>query len=759
MPPDEREGYLDALPGPVRAEVLDLLRAATSRTSPSSPSRRLSAAHLFASGVQHARVGPYQVGGLLAQRGALRVFSAHRADGAFEQTAALLTVPSIRIDPGGPAAYQLRRARNDLARLDHPGLARLLDGGETHDGVPYLITTLPAGTPVTRWAHERQDTLSILRVMRDAARALGHAHRSGVVHGSIHPDAVVVSGAFPEARPTVMGFGAAALLGAARTDAPGAPLPMPLAYAPPERLSGPASPTPEADVFGLGVLLYEALTGLLPYGDLGPGSPNAQRPLSPSDALRAKGSRVALAGSLRRDLDAVCLKALHPGPARRYPNADALADDLSRCLAYRPVAARARSWSYRARRYARRRRSALLVGTALLGALLLSIGFAFRSLDHERELLVRERAAQSEAEAAAQRASEATALLTRLFEAARPEDGRGLTFREALDETRQQVAQAESPELRAHLSHVLGWTYYHFGDLARADQLLADAARTYDTADVPADVRALAWADFARTRAELGDWERALASYLRAEAVPGLERDAPASYHVLTSLPWVYRSMGRHEEAIAASYRLIGYYEARPAAPFMGDAHYELGQSLVAAGQLTEGIAWLRNAHALHTDRSGPDSPAAIHAGFELGVRLIENGLFAESMPLVDAWIRFSAQDKGPEHPHTARGYKAKGDVLLARGAFSSALRWYERAAGVFDAALPDVHLNVAKAQLGRARALNGLGRYDAALDAADTAHAALPASALPAVSDQIDAERARARCGLGRTVAGCHAG
>lgn len=322
------------------------------------------------------RVGPWTPTARLGAGGMGVVYVAERAGEGFRQRAALKLVR-----PGFGADFRDRfvRERAVLAGLDHPGVARLLDGGLTDDGLPYLAMELVEGEPITTYAeHRALDVRTRAQLFVQACGAVAHAHRHLVVHRDLKPAHVLVvddeRGA-PHVK--LLDFGVAKLLDSEEPalTQPGSG-PLTPQYAAPEQLAGEAVTT-ATDVYALGLVLYELVAGRRPYELAGMTASEAQaavaehRPRRPSAATGTTGARAG-----RGDLDTIVLKALAKDPTRRYPSADALADDLSRWLKGLPIAARPDSPGYRSRMFVRRHRTLVAAGAVALAALLGGAGLA-----------------------------------------------------------------------------------------------------------------------------------------------------------------------------------------------------------------------------------------------------------------------------------------------------------------------------------------------------------------------------------------------
>lgn len=286
-----------------------------------------------------ARVGAYRVGARLGEGGMGAVYRAERDDGLFEHLAAVKLLRSARLD--GREAELFAGERRTLARLNHPHIARLLDGGVTPEGAPYILMDYVEGEDIGAYV-EARDLVprEVAALLLQVCEAVAYAHRSLVAHGDLKPANVLVTG---DGQARLLDFGVARMLDLAGDSAAAAPLTS--AYASPERRAG-EPPTAADDIYALGLMARELLT---------------RRGPSLGDDRAAR--------SLDADLTAVLDKATAADPARRYGSVEALADDLARWRDKRPVAARGRAASYVAERFVRRR-PALVAASALAVAAL-----------------------------------------------------------------------------------------------------------------------------------------------------------------------------------------------------------------------------------------------------------------------------------------------------------------------------------------------------------------------------------------------------
>ena len=317
------------------------------------------------------RLGPWRIERRIAEGGMGAVYEAHRDDGQYRQRVALKCVRADLVSPQLLEAF--RAEREHLAQLEHPHIATLLDGGVDADGIPWFAMRYVEGEPIDAWCDQCRLPLEArVDLFAQACDAVAHAHARGIVHRDIKPSNLLVT---PPGKVHVLDFG----LSHPGHAEGGAPLAVSPGYTAPEVLRG-AAPGAQADVFSLGIVLARLLGGFLPSHSLLGGALLDERlpPLSRlareapegTAAWRGFADEAALAQRLRGDLDALVARCVDPDPARRYPDAAALADDLRRWRAQRPVAARAGGWLYRSGRLvARHRVVAGLAGMVLLSAL------------------------------------------------------------------------------------------------------------------------------------------------------------------------------------------------------------------------------------------------------------------------------------------------------------------------------------------------------------------------------------------------------
>lgn len=318
------------------------------------------------------RLGPYRLLELIGSGGMGQVYMAERADGQYEQRVAVKLMREGVNDAALVARF--RAERQIVASLDHPNLAKVLDGGVTEDGVLYFVMELVAGEPIDAYCAQRGLPLDArLRLFRAVCQVVHYAHQKGVLHRDLKPANILVT---TDGQVKLVDFGIAKQLAGSATQTTTRQRAMTLDYASPEQVRG-LGLTPASDVFSLGLVLYRLLTDASPYSSATTNSDYEltraiceTEPPPPSRRI----DRAPLRRKLRGDLDAVAMMALRKDPRRRYASAEHLGDDVFRHLEGLPVQARRGALSYRAGRLVLRHKAivvatmlALVSGVALSG--------------------------------------------------------------------------------------------------------------------------------------------------------------------------------------------------------------------------------------------------------------------------------------------------------------------------------------------------------------------------------------------------------
>ncbi|MCG8455580.1 MAG: serine/threonine protein kinase, partial [Holophagales bacterium] len=439
------------------------------------------------------RLGPYRLLRELGRGGMGVVFLAERADGEFDQRVALKVV---QLGASAGRLSRFRRERQILANLDDPRIARLLDGGVTVEGLPFLVMEYVAGQPIDRYCEARRLGLRRrLGLFLDVCHAVSAAHRQLVVHRDLKPSNILVT---DEGTVKLLDFGIAKLLdpeGGAEATAEWTRAMTP-SYASPEQFLGRPI-TVASDIYQLGLLLYRLLSGRLPY-DVGTGGASrAERlicevaPPKPSAASRElvrsgapesgafpvvdPSGLAAWSRALRGDLDNIAGKALAKAPADRYGSVDALIDDIERHLDGRPVAARQPTLGYLAGKLVSRHRRAV---AAACGVLVVVAGLVLSYTLQLRQERDRAEDARLAAERARDEAEALSSSLVDLFALADPErdEGDPVDAMELLERSVERVRDdlVKHPLAAARLLLTIGEIYTKLDRLETAAELLGE---------------------------------------------------------------------------------------------------------------------------------------------------------------------------------------------------------------------------------------------------------------------------------------------
>jgi len=698
LPPEDRARFLEEnAPDPrVRAEVLALLEADADPGTlfSATPEELAAAAGVAPAPLSGRMIGPYRILEVIGRGGMGSVYRAVRED--LGNTVAIKVVRGALGDPVRLARF--RQEQRVLARLEHEGIARLLDAGVAGDETPYFVMEYVEGEPITTWC-DRQGlgVEARLRLFLDVCDAVAYAHRNLVVHRDVKPSNVLVT---RDGRVKLLDFGIAKLLENADGDPTltmtGAHVLSPR-YAAPEQVRGEAVGV-ATDVYGLGLVLYELLTGTHAHSvEEGDAFAVAAAVLRhevrpPSAAVRRQragrtagppGDARRLARRLAGDLDAICLRALEKDPARRYATVEALRDDVVRHLEGRPVSAHPPTRAYRLSKFIRR--NALAVTASAVLALLLATGVGAVAWQAER------------AERARAAAEELADFLVELFEASDPSEALGETVsaRDLLERGRIRADRlSDRPEIQAAILDAMARAYLGLGDYERADSL-AQRVLEQERAlhgERHADV-ANALVTLARVRRDQGR-EAEAASLLRTALA--VRRDLLGDRHDLTTdamleLANAIQQSGSYAEAEALTREALAARIARH-----GPEHELVAEGIAAlalilwnaGGDLQESEALYRQALAMGERLWGPDDLRLDGYLIALSALLPLVGKPDEAEVLARRALEMRRRVYGDDHPQTIHQYSNVARALDAQGRRDEARALYHemlrRYAGIF---------------------------------------------------------------------------
>ncbi len=651
------------------------------------------------------RIGPFRLERVLGRGGTATVYLGRRDDGQFEQQAAVKI-----LDRGGGMPARFEQERQILASLDHPNISRLLDGGVTEGGLPYVVMEYVEGTPLLDYCETRRLPVgSRLRLFRQVVDAVRDAHGKLIIHRDIKSANILVT---DDGVPKLLDFGIAKLLQADAFPhaAPEtrAVKPMTPEYAAPEQIRGePLSIA--TDIYQLGYLLYELLTGQSPY-DARPtdlvallNSIAKSAAIPPSRRVatfdaeaedspwhRRGTTRRALEKRLRGDLDRVVLKALHKDPAQRYATASDFAADIDAVLDRRPVSARPDTFGYRASMFVRRHAVAVGAGTTMFVALVVGITMFTLRLADERQ--------RAELEAA--KARQVTEFLMGLFTASDPREsgGEAITARELLS---RGVENAEAlggqPEVQAEMIDVLGRIYLELGQYETAGPLLTralDARRQSPAGPDSAVLSSLL--NVARLQLRTGDYEGAEATYREAlelqEQSSGSRTLETAS--VLNGLGNALEWQARYTEAREVAEQALAIREA-----ILGEDHPDVATSLnnlgliaMRQGDFDSAEAMHRRALEMRRRLFGEEHLDITYSLNNLALVYHERGEYEQAEPLYRELVAMDRRILGDEHPEVAMDMNNLAGLLSDIGQHDEAQQLHEQALRIRQATLGADH-------------------------------------------------------------------
>jgi eukaryotic-like serine/threonine-protein kinase len=653
------------------------------------------------------RVGPWQIVREVGQGGMGAVYEAHRIDDQYEKRVAVKTVAAGR--DSETVLLRFRHERQILARLEHPNIATLLDGGVTPDGQPYFVMEYIEGEPINRWCERRNAGIrERVQLFRQVCAAVQYAHEHLVVHRDLKPRNILVTA---EGTVKLLDFGIAKLLDPTHSEDPltqtGA-LPMTALYASPEQRRG-RPVTTATDVYSLGIVLYELLTGRRPYGnEVADISTLETPPVQPSRSVSERPRRKALAG----DLDSITLKALRPEPDRRYHSAQLLGEDLARFLNGEPVHARSDALGYRLGKLVRRNKMAVtaaaLALVALVTATLVSLGQA-SAARQERDRALRE----------ARRTEQVTAFFQDVLASARPQRlGTAVTVVEAIDSAivRTDSAFTAEPDLRAAIKLTLGSTLTDMFLYERARPLLEEAYRLRTTIDgtAPSQDQADALYDLADIEAQIGDAAKAESLYRVSLDMMGRlpEPDSADIWQGWSNVAESMLNQGKLTDA-AALYDTVARSldRLRPDdIELRGITRANRGVALAQLGRTVEAEQTLREAVQLFEQARGRDDPRVASALQPLAGTLILNRKFTEGEAAARRSVGIYRRELGATNPATLSALRMATSAMVESGRCPAALPEIRTMLALRggDLAETDPTLGVVLLQLGQCQAEAG---------------------------------------------------
>jgi eukaryotic-like serine/threonine-protein kinase len=676
-------------------------------------------------------IGPYQFIRKLGQGGMGQVWLAEQTEPIHRQVALKL----IRVGRYDDSVLQrFYTERQSLAIMDHPSIAKVFDAGATSDGQPYFVMEYVPGLAITNYCdHKRLGIRERLELFVKVCDGVQHAHQKAVIHRDLKPPNILVVEVDGKPVPRIIDFGVAKaanprLDGQTFFTHAGDWVGTPGYMSPEQTDPGVIDVDTRTDVYSLGAVLYELLTGFMPFEtrdwrkehldelvrrlrEEDPPRPSTKVSTGKGTSKSAAEARAVepkqLVSLLHGDLDWITMKALEKDRARRYGTPMELAADISRYLNNEPVTARPASTVYRMRKYASRHRVGV---AAVAGLMLLLAGFAVMQAMQVRRI-TRER----------DRANRIADFMKGIFKVPNPSEARGnaVTAREILDRAAQQIGTnlTKDPELQAQLIETMSQTYTGLGLYARAQELteraLSDERSLYGERNRKTLETESYLAQILRAEGRLPEAEKLLQSTVEAQRhVVG--PDDPDTLASMDRLAYVYANEARHNEAesllrqtLEAERHVLGPDDPRT----LGTLN-ELAEVLTPQGRYAEADKIYAELIAAQRRTLGPDHPATLLSMSHAAENLEEEGDLPEAEKLYSDVIDAQRRVLGPEHPQTLRAMTMLALTLAKEGRYTEADKLQDQVIEAKTRVLGPTHASTLQSMELEALGLNREGRY-----------------------------------------------
>jgi non-specific serine/threonine protein kinase/serine/threonine-protein kinase len=698
---EQAEGFLEqplfSQAGPLLRQAFERIQATPTDPSPGNPTE---ASTLTASSSATADlIGPYGLVRKLGEGGMGEVWLAEQTEPVRRQVALKLIKAGMDMKQ---VIARFEAERQALALMDHPAIAKVYEAGQTPRGFPYFAMELVAGEPITAYCDRHRLGMSErLDLFERVCDGVQHAHQKGVIHRDLKPSNILVAIQDDQPVPKIIDFGVAKATAQRLTERSmfteqGVLIGTPEYMSPEQAEMTGLDVDTRTDVYALGVILYELLTGALPFEprelrragydeirrlirEVDPPRPSTRiSTLGEKATDAAKNRRLEpkqLAGRLRRDLDWVVMKALEKDRTRRYGSAADLAAEVGRYLRHEPVAAGPPSATYRARKFVRRHRFGVSVaGLAILGTVTFGVAMAVQA---RRIALQAQKIAQER-----DRAERVSNFLVDLFKVSDPSEARGnsILAREVLDRGSERIYGELQKEaaLQAQLMQTMGLVYMNLGLLEKGERLLSDAAevrRRTLGAEHPETLESMQWWGWALCRrGRYPEAEKVLRDVLEIRRlVLGPEHADTA--HSKATLAMVYKYLGRHDEAeelwkqaLENRRRALG-----PEDPETLKIMSNLAICYEDQRRYEEGAKLERQVFEIQRRVLGRDHPHTLESEMVLATLSWRLNRSAEAESLAREVLDIQRRVLGPEHPGTLMTMHSLANALSGQSRYAEA--------------------------------------------------------------------------------------
>jgi serine/threonine-protein kinase len=657
-------------------------------------------------GIIGTQIGSYLIEKEIGRGGMGAVYLASRADAEFTKKVAVKLIKrGLDTDE---IINRFRNERQILANLEHPNIARLVDGGATSDGLPFIVMEYVEGSPLTKFCHEQNlDLNRRLQLFLEICAAVQYAHRNLIVHRDLKPSNIFID---ENGNPKLLDFGIAKLLSndfsADKTETKFNI--MTPEYASPEQIRG-ETVTTATDVYSLGVMLYELLTGFRPYVFTNQSLERIMHTVCVSEPIRPSSVAIRktiankefngtdLSQKLKGDLDNIILMAMRKEPERRYSSVEQFADDIKRYLKGLPVLAREDTFSYRTSKFISRNKPAVAAGIGIFVSLLGGLATTMYQAKNAR----RQR----------DKASEINKFLQKMLASADPRSvGKDAKIAEVLQIAADSIKKdfAHEPEIIADLSNTIGLTFLSIGQLESAEVLLSEALKIRKSIGLHNQETAMSINNFGKLRQANGDLKEAEKLYRKSLSIlRNVHCDELNVAGVLGNLGYLLMLEAKYDEAKSAHIEELEILRKN-----VGENHSDYAQTLGklaniynVTGDKKTAEPMLRQSLAITQKFYGKDHPDIALAMLHLAISLAQSKpieaekLFRKSLELRQKFF-------GENHTETAWSMYYLGDILLRQTKYKQAAECAKQILKWRGSSIPENHSIVSSSLLLLARCL-----------------------------------------------------
>jgi eukaryotic-like serine/threonine-protein kinase len=641
-------------------------------------------------------IGNYHIQQFLGEGGMGVVYAAKQSEPIKRQVALKILRPS---DASRSILARFEQERHALAMMDHPGIARILDAGSTEDGIPYFVMELIKGVPIHQYCdQENLAPEERLQLFLPVCSAVQHAHQKGIIHRDLKPSNILIGLYDGKPIPKVIDFGVAKAIGSTLADLSvfteiGSVVGTVEYMAPEQAELNNLDIDTRADIYSLGVVLYELLTGSPPFSrqqlrsaafdemlriirEVDPPKPSTK--VSSSDevarvAAHRKLEPKQLAKALSGDLDWVVMKSLAKERSRRYQTVSEFSSDIDRFLRIQPVLAGPPSLAYRARRFLKRNKvlslaTALTVFAILSGGIAATLGYleSYRQFDIAKQAESKERLARELAEKRLTQVENGIEILSSVFEQLNPEsvdetsgDLRGALV-EQLHQSAQQIRTRDLGDsiVVARLQYKLGLALLKLGEPNAAIQVLESAEQSFhsslgeESLDLLncIEVRALCLRTAGKLKESLDLSQQILASKQKVLGPTHLD-----TITAVNNLGLTYGALGDNDKAISSFTQAVELLEANfgADAPATMTSQNNLALYRLQGGDVKNSRDALEIVLAKRTRILGPDHPDTLSSMMSFAMALRLNSEFKHALTILEKAVTLTRAKYGNDHPKT----------------------------------------------------------------------------------------------------------